>query len=201
MKPILTAIVIAFTLQFFSCDKCDMVCENDCEVVDEDACDCIIDLECQCSNGLKDGNEEYIDCGGDCEECGCSEEDSGIWCTYLTNDSIKTWKYGTIVNIWTGDTITRDELTDAEKEFRLSFSVDHTYYVDTISIEDSEGLDRWTWRLDSGGAIRPFYLILETKNPFIDLKNIRYVMPKLDANTLEFVLDHPYWNLVLMVII
>lgn len=86
----LSVVLLFVLLGYFSCnDDEDPVCTNECLgclTLDVESCECVVDLDCQCSDGIKNGNEEYIDCGGDCEDCSCDNE-----ICWLSNDSTKTW--------------------------------------------------------------------------------------------------------------
>jgi len=80
MKAV-TKVFLFLSLIFliFSCN-CNKDC-RDCQTLDEENCDCIVDLECQCSDGIKNGNETDIDCGGDCQPCfDCLSN----YCVYLS---------------------------------------------------------------------------------------------------------------------
>jgi len=68
MKQLLT--VFSFILLTFLISSCGCNIEcADCETLDEENCECVFDLACQCSDGIQNGNETGIDCGGDCDEC------------------------------------------------------------------------------------------------------------------------------------
>ena len=62
LKSILYTIVLSF---FITSCACNLTCIN-CETLDVENCTCILDTECQCNDGIKNGDEEYIDCGGLC---------------------------------------------------------------------------------------------------------------------------------------
>jgi hypothetical protein len=88
-RTIYLLFVILLTLT--SCPKediCVKVCDG-CDILDINLCECIPDLDCRCSNGVLDGYEEAIDCGGDCPACPCVYQA----CVLLTNDSKKIWKF------------------------------------------------------------------------------------------------------------
>jgi len=120
MKPVLLNAVVLLLISFLlysSCDKCELVCEDH-YLLNEESCECVIDLvwqcnngvldgneecidcggdcpceiPCHCYNGVKDGNEEFIDCGGDCDECICTKDEWEEYCILLTNGSSKTWE-------------------------------------------------------------------------------------------------------------
>ena len=105
-------------------NTCNTDCNLDCYSLDKEACECILDIECQCSNGVKDGYEVLADCGGDCQECSCTDE--GELCALLTNGSQKTWKLAFILEPETGDTITSGYIFDNVKDARFTYFADHT---------------------------------------------------------------------------
>lgn len=68
MKQLLTALSFLFLTFLFSSCGCKIDCA-DCETLDEENCECVVDLACRCSDGIQNGNETGIDCGGDCPTC------------------------------------------------------------------------------------------------------------------------------------
>ena len=68
MKRILTLTAILIGIFLLSCNPCDKIC-GPCVTLNEIFCECFLDLECQCSDGIQNGNEVGIDCGGDCDKC------------------------------------------------------------------------------------------------------------------------------------
>lgn len=100
--------------------KCTLNCNPaECYVLDEENCECVIDPICE--------TESF--CGGDIEDCRCKEEDGGSWCTVLTGDSIKTWKFA-----FAYDSTNNEIITDIGKyiwsclqEAFFRYQLDHTY--------------------------------------------------------------------------
>jgi len=68
MKRILTITAILLGIFLLSCKPCNIIC-GPCAALHTIYCECVINLECQCSDGIQNGNEIGIDCGGDCPEC------------------------------------------------------------------------------------------------------------------------------------
>lgn len=94
MKLVLYLIsVFCVSLVLSSC--CNKEC-GDCKILDEKACECIVNIECLCNDGVQNGNETGIDCGGvKCIECfDCFSN----FCTYLSGGTFLdkqtsiTWK-------------------------------------------------------------------------------------------------------------
>ncbi len=81
---VLTGIILVIG----SCNRCKDNC-GECEIFDSELCECIVDIDCRCNNGKEDGNEDYIDCGGDCPPCECEFDP----CLFLTGNDSKVWKY------------------------------------------------------------------------------------------------------------
>jgi hypothetical protein len=96
MRPFLSSAIVFLVLLFaiHSCDKnesCDLVCEDPCATLDEEACECIWDPACHCSDSIKNGDEAYINCGGSCEPCVCTDDIGAKYCNWLTESSSRTW--------------------------------------------------------------------------------------------------------------
>lgn len=109
---------------------------GECLLLDEENCECVSDLDCV--------TEKF--CGGDVAECGCREEDGGDWCTALTGDSIKTWKFAYVYDSWNKDTITSPWSFYYDDLNALSY----IYRLDNIYIESLEFEDPfiYSWKFD-----------------------------------------------------
>lgn len=68
MKQLITALSFILLAFLISSCGCNIECA-DCETLDEENCECVVDIACQCSDGIQNGNETGIDCGGDCDAC------------------------------------------------------------------------------------------------------------------------------------
>lgn len=117
--------------------KCLLNCNSaECLVLDEEECICVSDVDCI--------REEF--CGGNQADCGCKDVDGGSWCTALTNDSIKTWKFAFFY----------DSLTKKRELplyfFHLAYDNDYyyTYRLDNIYLEGDEYIDPYvfSWEFD-----------------------------------------------------
>jgi hypothetical protein len=96
MKPFLPSaiVILLFACLMYSCDKeepCDEVCDDPCSTLDEETCECAWDPACHCNDSIKNGDEAYINCGGSCEPCVCTDEIGGKYCDWLTESASKTW--------------------------------------------------------------------------------------------------------------
>jgi hypothetical protein len=107
---------LAAMLLLQSCNKCNKDCGR-CGVLDEDACECIYDVECLCQDGIQNGKEEYIDCGGDCDPCVCKYQP----CELLTGGDIKSWGFTETVEIIDPTY----ELDDCDYDWSYTFQVNH----------------------------------------------------------------------------
>jgi hypothetical protein len=127
-------------------NDCELTCNGDCLVLNEDECECVVDVDCRCSDGLKNGLEEFTDCGGDCPPCACDDD----FCSWLSNDSEKSWEMAYLTqNPPTSDTLFREDLNDVQKGVLLRFRVDDTF----IESNSSSGFGPCTYNylLDSIG--------------------------------------------------
>jgi len=143
LKSLLYTIVLSFFITSCACNLTCINCETldeencncipmecgHCETPDLENCTCIVDIECQCNDGIKNGDEEYIDCGGVCDPCTCDFTP----CIHLTNEASKIWKPVAI-----GD---KDgNIIDTNPTIELECRVDHT------AIFVGEDV---TWRFDN----------------------------------------------------
>lgn len=126
---------------FFTIPSCDYyeelkyVCilncnPAECLILDEEKCECVRDPDC-ISERL---------CGGNINDCGCDEEDGGVWCSALTGDSLKTWVLASIY----------DSLT--EEIISAKGHAQYTYRLDQILIQyvpDFEYLSITSWKFDN----------------------------------------------------
>lgn len=67
MKTLSSSLQIILVALFLS-SCCNKDCP-DCETLDKADCDCVPDIDCLCSDGIQNGNETGVDCGGDCDPC------------------------------------------------------------------------------------------------------------------------------------
>jgi len=128
MKKLSFILSVVLLLGYYSCGDdedpvCLKECPGDCSSLDTEACECVTDIPCRCSDGIRNGNEEYIDCGADCEDCACEND----ICSWLSNSSSKGWEvaYMTLYPP-TADTTFTDEMTDTQKGAIITFNVDGT---------------------------------------------------------------------------
>jgi len=79
---------------------CMLYCNpSECLILDAEKCACVKDFECIRKNYFG------IDQDADLGDCICEIEDGGAWCSFLTDDSIKTWKF-----VFAYDTLREDTL-------------------------------------------------------------------------------------------
>ncbi|MFC2125681.1 hypothetical protein ACFLU5_12805 [Bacteroidota bacterium] len=120
-------LLFVFLLFIGSCgDKCDEDC-GACAELDTETCECIVDIDCRCSDRKQDGNEAWIDCGGDCDPCTCEFDP----CLFLTAGSEKTWKYVSTVDP-NGNPY---EPTQCDLNWTYTFQVNHVIEMGCPSVE------------------------------------------------------------------
>lgn len=161
---VIVVLFISIPIGYYSCSNdCDPC--GDCQILDEGTCSCITDLICRCSNGIKDGDEEFIDCGGDCPDCKCDSDP----CIILTGESQRSWKLAN---------------TQAHaaclSNLRLNFRVDHTVLISG----DCGNNCTYTWNLDD--TDNPQYLEFSNSTSCADIK---YFIVTLNEDTLTY-MDH-----------
>jgi hypothetical protein len=128
-----TVILLLFLFMYYSCDNGDgddWICMRNCNpalclILDEAECICVSDIECM--------REKF--CGGDVQNCGCKEQDGGSWCSALTGDSIKTWKFAYAFDSIRYDTLTEvwEYMYASPGAFQYVYRLDHIYF-NTVNI-------------------------------------------------------------------
>ena len=129
----LKLLMFTMALSLFINSCCTLTCVK-CEIPDKNDCNCIVDIECQCNDGIKNGDEEFIDCGGLCDACACDYAP----CRLLTNEASKVWKPVAI-----GDAFGNIIIRNPPDPFLLECRVDHTAVLVNTPV---------TWRFDSPSA-------------------------------------------------
>jgi len=169
---------------------CILQCNpQECLFLDEEKCECVPDPVCE--------TEKF--CGGDIENCGCKEKDGGGWCTALTGDSIKTWKFAYLY-----DSIRYDTAASLAEvfEFMLQYIYDYpmvlydyrldhfliTFYEEDLSYENYDyfkDMHVYTWEFDN--LIQPTKIIYTKPDeywPYRGLDEFERKIIKLSPDTL-----------------
>jgi hypothetical protein len=158
---------------------CILQCgSDDCAYLDEEKCECVTDYECI--------NEKWLTCLE--EECICSQEAGGAWCSYLTNDSKKTWKLASMIDQIRRDTITYDNfILDYFKFMKYTIQVDHRLYNEDPN-SGPIAKDYHTWFFDD--PLNPARIILYGPG---STDPQEWIIVKLTSDTLQFY-DDGNWN-------
>ena len=143
-----------------------------CDTLDVENCTCVVDIECQCTDGIKDGNEEYLDCGGDCDPCTYACE--FYPCRYLTNESTKVW-----IPVAVGDP--EGNILPQNPTMELVCRVDHTAIFAT---------NKTTWRFDDPSE--PKLLIFREDDDEIS-SNLVFFSPDSPALYFPTHFEHVYY--------
>ena len=118
--------------------RCIRYCNpNECQVLNEKKCICVTDPVCEAEK------EKF--CGGDLGDCKCKEEDGGSWCSALTGDSIKTWKFAFAYDTLNNEIITDDIMEYIWANLQGSYRIDHIYY----SGGGSSTPEVFSWKFDN----------------------------------------------------
>ena len=168
MKLVLASISFFLTAFIISSCGCNTDCA-DCETLDEENCECIVDLECQCSDGIQNGNETGIDCGGDCDACfECTTNNCILLSGATSSDEAtsKTWN-----------------LVDPE-----DLAVIDKYYSNGKFTKDFQGeVGRGYWKFDNPSSPTQIIVIYYEAPPgWIIDEPIPYPLKTLTSDTLRY---------------
>lgn len=171
MKKLFTLTAIFIGSFLLSCNPCDKVC-GPCETLDKDECECVVDIECLCSDGIQNGNETGIDCGGDCDECfDCTTNSCSLLSGATSTETRSNIKWISVYNL----NLNAPDDGNWKFNFYSTGTVYETYYGESGS---------GSWKFDDPSAPTLITITYTETPPYSGNSNVITLL-HLEADTLR----------------